>query len=186
MKSLPRTDLKKVDMLIKKEKGLIRKIKAIAKFKEPVLLLERRNMEIEVFEDVTQKRFQFEHSDPDIGETYIELKKPFDFPYGDSSFKCYVAHEDNYTSDPMDNKDTAEMIKNTLANTLSAKNEWMIKQNKVINQRILYIILGIGGLLLIFVMFGNQIIPLLQNLIPEKTAETVVTVAENVTQVPVF
>ena len=53
----------RIKTLFKKHKKIIGNKKTLVEFKEPILMLERRNTRVEFYENVRDTEFKFEHSD---------------------------------------------------------------------------------------------------------------------------
>ena len=85
---------RRVRLLLAKERKLIGTRQRITNFKEPVVMLMRRNRHIEFYEDATKGKFKITHSDGKPREVYLLPSFQLRFDYGGKTFNGYWCHED--------------------------------------------------------------------------------------------
>lgn len=100
-----------IDILIKKVKGFIKSRIELEDFQEPVLILIRRNGDIELKEGITPGEYEIEHSDGRKIKIFLPEKKMLRFRYGkDNFFKCFIYYEDEISAYPQEPLIDAELV----------------------------------------------------------------------------
>lgn len=146
----------RIKILIKIQKGLVRKYKGMVDFKEPILFLKRRNGDLEFYDNVTQGKFVFTHSDG--GERWIEIR-PQDqlkFNYGDKRVRCYLGDEDRpFTgqSNSALDSESVMMAVNKINSTKMKYEESLAREKRKKMATWVKIILAIAGAIVI-IIFG--------------------------------
>lgn len=93
-KIVTKSQAKEITQLLKKKKKLIKDHQAIANFKPPCALLIKRTGEAKWYENVTQGKFEIDHSEGGTRDLYINTKQLIYFPYADKTVPLYILHED--------------------------------------------------------------------------------------------
>lgn len=153
-----RSKATKIKSLIKKQKGLWGEYQSTREFKEPVMFLMRNNRKIEFYENCTQGKFPFTHTD--ATDRFLDLSPQFlhTFDYGKKEFKGYVCHEDFPTPLPEIPIVTAEMYQMGIEKTLNDIKKWKAEEAKALGDMWYKIAMGIAMILGV-VIIGKLIVP---------------------------
>lgn len=148
-------------MLFKKKEKLFKSYYEPAQFKEPVLILMRRNQNAEFFENATKGKFEFSHSDGETRYIYLTPKYLQSFPYGKKNFRGYICHEDFAIPLPAEPEITAETIGTVIDKTLNDIRNWKAQEYKAQGAMWFKIALGIVALIAAYtfyvMMTGNNV-----------------------------
>lgn len=162
----------KKKILFKKKKRFIKEYKEMTAFSEPILILMRRNQKAEFYENATQGKFEFEHSDKTERYIILDTKYLQTFPYGKSTFKGYICHEDHPLPLPNEPEVTSETIGIAIDKTLNDIKKWKAQEIKAKGELIWKIAIGIAiiiGMYILYTMFA-----------PQQTTQIVAETAKNI------
>ncbi len=160
--------------IIMKYKKLLKDQQKLAEFKEPVVMLLRRNFKAEWYEGIKQNRFAFKHTDGLERVIYLDPNKVQTITYADKPFKCYVCHEDHLLPLPEDPIATLEQFETILDKTLTDLKNMRVKELKAKGDLIWKVIIGIAILGGVYILY-KMLVP------ADPTAETIIVQAANTT-----
>lgn len=142
--------------MLKKYNKTFKSYNEMSNFKEPVVFLARRNRRVEFFEDATKGRFEFTHSDGEMGKIDLSPEYLNTFDYGKRTFKGYICHEDHPTPLPENPIVTAELFNIAEEKVLHDMKKWKKSEQEGIGLKWKQILIGIA--LVIAVPLGAKII----------------------------
>jgi hypothetical protein len=163
-------------VLFKKKKNIFQSYYDTADFKEPVLILMRRNQNAEFFENATQGEFPYEHSDGTERKIYLNTKYLQSFPYGKKVFKGYICHEDNPLPLPAEPEITAETVGLAIDKTLNDIKKWKAEEWKAKGEFYWKIAIGVVAIIGMYILYK-----LLINPTPDGSETAVATTVKNTT-----
>lgn len=123
-----KTEAERRKMILKKKKTLFSSVLDTVDFKEPILILMRRTQQAEFFENATKGEFEYEHSDGTTRKIFLTPKYLQAFPYGKTTFRGYICHEDSPLPLPNEPEITTETIGIAIDKTLNDINNWKAKE----------------------------------------------------------
>lgn len=123
-----RSRAKKIRNLIKKQKGILKEEIKTTKFKEPIMLLERLNGEVELYEDVTKGLFEYKHSNGETRFIIVEPSTKRSFGFADRRFTGYIAHENYPITGLPEPLMTVEQVNTIVEKSINDMKEWKAKE----------------------------------------------------------
>lgn len=147
------TKAEKRRTLFKKYQKLFFAHQETAEFKEPILILMRRNNKAEFFENATQGEFTYQHSDGQERKIILTPKNMQTFDYGKKSFKGYICHEDYPLPLPEDPILTVETIQIVIDKALNDLKKWKAEEQRAFGEMIFKILAGLALIAAIFVLY---------------------------------
>lgn len=139
--------------LFKKYAGLISAYKETANFEEPALILLRRTKNSEFYEKATQGTFTYTHTNGETRDIILHPSKLHTMPYGKKTIRYYICHEDFPLPLPEDPVITAETVGIAIDKTLNDVKKWKTSEMNAKSKMIMYIIIGIIGIILAIAFF---------------------------------
>lgn len=91
---IKRVNPTEIKFIYKKYQKLMRQKEELADFKEPIVMLERRDGGVDFYEDAKQGEWEYEHSEGEYRIITLHPKFLKKFRYGKGFFKGYYCHED--------------------------------------------------------------------------------------------
>lgn len=181
---------KKADYLLLKYKGMNLKFWKpkydIIPFDQPVVLLHRKNMQIELFEGVTTKTFKYDKTDGS-GEAEINLSEKYKYtmPYGENGLQVYECFEDYFFPAPQDAIVYAEDIKNLMSKVFTDYYKWKFKAEEASQGKWLNFAFAIAIVIAVLVVAYLVAPDFFKSLLGKKAAETTAQVVkQNLTSTP--
>lgn len=152
-----KSQAKKINELLKKQKGIIKEKINTTNFKSPVMFFERRSGEIEFYENVTKGMFEFKHSDGENRFIIINTNDKKKFGFADKTFHGYFAHEDYPITGKPDPLVTTEQINIIVEKSLTDIKEWQTKATRANTELIKTIAWGVIGIIIAIVIYKMMV-----------------------------
>lgn len=143
MENITEKQQKELKWLFKKHKKLIRNYHHTANFKEPVVLLMRRNRKINFFENCTKTDYTYKHSDGSERKIMLD-GRPYTFKYGGKEFLGYILHEDHSTPLPGTPVLTTEMVGILTEKNLNDLKKWKVAEERAKGMKWYHAAIGIA------------------------------------------
>lgn len=154
-----KSQARKIRWVFKKYKKLIKKYYETSNFKEPILILMRRNGKATFFENATKGQFDYEHSDGTTRFLMLTPEKRQTFEYGQKEFKGYICHEDHPLPLPEEPLITTEMFGLAIEKTLNDIKKWKAEEVRAKSEYIRSIGTVIAITLGLFILYKLVIVP---------------------------
>lgn len=138
----------KMQLLIKIQRGFLRKKRQMVDFKEPIMFLKRRNGDLEFHDNVTKGSFVFTHSDGSPRFMEIRPQDQLKFVYGDRRVRCYFGDEDRPFTGSANSGVDAESIMTAINRVNATKlkyEESLLREKRKGMAKWIWIILAIAG-----------------------------------------
>ena len=175
MEQTKQSKAEKRKTLFKKKKALFKEYYDSGDFKEPILILMRRNQNAEFFENATQGEFPYEHSDGTERKILLNTKYLQTLTNNKKVFKGYICHEDNPLPLPAEPEITAETVGIAIDKTLNDIKKWKAEEWKAKGDFYWKLALGVVAIVGMYILY--------KLLIPsaDGTETAVATVVKNTT-----
>lgn len=159
-------------ILIAQYKTLLTNKKKIRNFKEPILLLIRRNGKVEYYQKQANTEFTFEHSDGKDRTIHLEPSQLLSFEYGSETFKGYIAYEDEYLPYPQKPILYSQTVQTIIDKIMNDINTWKAQEFSA-KGKMWWSILG--GIALCIVAYA------VYTMLKQQPAQTIQIITANIT-----
>lgn len=184
-------DPRELNSLFEKYKSIMRTHHESVPFKEPILILIRRNKKIDFIEDVPETIHKYEHSDGSKRYILLDTRDILTFPYGGKEFRGYICHEDSPLPLPTDAIITTETMNMIIEKTLNTMKDLEAKIEEAKGNKYYNVLIGIAVIIAViavgWLMAGDTISKALTT--PETTVQPIVTggkvIIDNITLNPI-
>lgn len=172
---------REIKNLLKVTKKVIGYKEELARFKEPVLLLLRRNGEVSIYHGVKDTQWQYEHTDTTMRVIFLNTA-PYNMPYAGETFKMWICHEDFPFPMPMDIMTTTEEVTTIIDKVGAGMNKLLIEGLRAKTSSKVWMYVAIIAVIGIFFLFG---LPAISDYMAaratQKATEAAAMVAQNLT-----
>lgn len=158
----------RVRNLIRKQKGILKTEIKTTRFKEPVMLFEKRNGDIEFYEDVTKGLFEYKHSDGTTRYQIIEPSTKRSFGFADKRFVGYISHEDYPITGQQKPLITAEQMNIIVEKSINDMKKWKAEEIREYKGMVKWIFIGIA-LIIIAYFIGKTLLGQPTQVVPTTT-----------------
>ena len=176
---MPKSEAKRINILLKKKKALLKSKLELARFKEPILLLMRRNNRVEFYEGATKGEFTFRHSNGHDVDIILDTSFIQTFEYGNNDFRGYILHEDEEFPLPQRPLVYAEQYKIAMSKVMNDIKTYKAKEIEAYGNLGWKIAGGIAllfiGLAIYYLLTGEFLIGGGETIIKETVIQKVVT-----------
>lgn len=144
------SNAERIDILLKKQKTKLGEVQALAKFKQPCMILMRNNKRAEYYENATTGKFAYTHSDGEEMEITLDRHFIQTLPYAGKDIDIYFCHEDYPFPLPHPPLITAKMFKLVTEKILNDYRKWIAEEFKAKGDMWWKILIGIAAILLAY------------------------------------
>ena len=125
-----------IKILLKKKKSLMKEVRKLAAFKEPVLMLIRSTRRVEFYEGVEKGEFTYtrgkDKEGNDIeGTLHLDPQYLLTFSYGNDIYKGYIADDKSIYPYPQKPLAQAELMENVVDKLLYDLRQYNLRQQKI-------------------------------------------------------